>query len=387
MQSSKYLIWALALSFPLQVVIASPAPSRSIHGSSIVPLPTLQARDYVPLLIQIESWPADHYPALGEKDGSDIAYDLPLVSDVFKALIGDSPSLPTSPVIFLSPTTTISAAAESTGLRNGPGLVIVTTPIADPESSPPPVPTSTASTDINHKAPAPVRKLVVIAGVMAGMIGLTFFVYLLVNQRILGACWRAEKKSPRETWMKYGFNPDKEKEVTHISPWLKCTPSPLNQDAGAEVNHPRYAALPPSVNKVIDIAPGFPRSKFSVTSSDYPFSVASSARTSSVSTSPMPGNSVAPSPLLPPYEFFCLPSAPDLQDQRHSRAQSAPIFCHQLPVHALPDIKIRSGDHRRSKSVSGLAYVVEPSKPDDTRDVGSGEWKEGSENGVLFSTL
>lgn len=127
--------------------------------------------------------------------------------------------------------------------------------------------------------------------------------------------------------------------------------------------------------KVIDISPDFPRSKFSVTSSDYAYSPPSSNPSFASALSTVEQGHVVPPPLLTPAEFFCLPSAPDLQSHRHSRIHSEPVFGHALPAASQSLATVRSGEHRRSKSVSGLVYIIPPTVCEypDRKDSGS-EW-------------
>ncbi|KAJ3715129.1 hypothetical protein C8R42DRAFT_681760 [Lentinula raphanica] len=83
--------------------------------------------------------------------------------------------------------------------------------------------------------------------------------------------------------------------------------------------------------KVIDIVSDFPRSRFSVASSDYTHSIRSvdsKRQLATVATR----KSI---PLLTPEEFFSLPSSTTIQLLRHSRNGSAPIFGRQWRVDML----------------------------------------------------
>lgn len=393
---SKCLISFLLLTLSLYISLASPAPQKAALGS------LRKRQEFSPLLVQIDSWLANHAPVAIDHEGSAdtgtaSGYELPPASDIFGYLA--NPAAPHRP----PPITPVTPHPPATTLTTVPDL-----PKSPPPESPPPAPDliveseqapepepnhsnpestpsnleqSTSSTELpsteaeKRKNLAPVGKLILIALVMAGIITLIFCIYFCMDKRIFGCC--RKKKSRRRA--KQSQPIDEEKDVIHPTPWPNISP-PIS------VPRPRYAyeqnaALHADAahssydNRVINIAPGFPPNKFSVTSSDYPFMARGSAISSATEPMPLAPNrcSSAPAPLLPPNEFFCLPSVPDLQGYGHSRGKSNPIFGHVI-ARCIPEIKLRSGEHRKSKSVSGLVYVVDTCGRELPR---SGEWSGG----------
>ncbi|RDB30115.1 hypothetical protein Hypma_014043 [Hypsizygus marmoreus] len=388
MQSLNYVAWAIALSFSTYATFASPAPFQSVTDRTgpAEGLLAVYPRQALPPLGELASGPLKLLAEPGDSDASKVEHQLPPVNQVFQMLEVNSGFLLSSTVTSITPTTATPVLTEATTpVFLGPGLVVPSTTITDsvPTVTAQPTPTSTASSDVAiHKAPRPSLKLVVIASVIATIIGLTFCVYALVNRRVFGRC-RRQKKTPRETWVKFGLSPDKEKESAYAAPWLKYSPSTSTQGLSIEPSPPRTQALPPSqAGKIIDIVPDYPPSKFSVVSSEYPSSADSSPNSSLLIAPPTHLDKPAPpspTPLMSPNEFFCLPSAPDLQsDSHHSRAHSAPILYHSLPSCDPSNSKMRSGDHRRSKSVSGLSYIVESPRESCSEAGSSGEWKRSS---------
>jgi len=102
---------------------------------------------------------------------------------------------------------------------------------------------------------------------------------------------------------------------------------------------------------VVDISRNFPRSKFSVTSSDYPISArTSSCESESDCTSDADSASYRDSSygrgLMNPALFFSLRASSMASSHRHSRNGSAPVF-------GIPRFDARREQSRRSRSVSG----------------------------------
>lgn len=187
------------------------------------------------------------------------------------------------PIATLTPTPTTTstvAAAATTELRLGPGLVIA--PTASTTYVTPPSPESSTST--HHPYPAPVRKLAIIASLFFGIVTFTILFYAFAQRR------RAK--------------PD-------------LTEPPERPPLGARQEK----------EKTVDIVQNFPRSKFSVTSSDYAFSIHSV-----LSDFELEGDEVEPERrrqhrqhLLSPSEFFS-PSPPKLRESRHLRSGSEPVW-------------------------------------------------------------
>ncbi|KAJ7211334.1 hypothetical protein GGX14DRAFT_565202 [Mycena pura] len=116
---------------------------------------------------------------------------------------------------------------------------------------------------------------------------------------------------------------------------------------------------------VVDISRNFPRSKFSVTSSDYAISARVSSASDSESESESGSRSECESGtdsetdscehgsergLMNPAHFFALRPSSMAWSRRHSRGESAPI------VVRIPQFDVRRDQSRRSRSVSGGRY-------------------------------
>ncbi|KAJ6473529.1 hypothetical protein C8R47DRAFT_1221336 [Mycena vitilis] len=120
-------------------------------------------------------------------------------------------------------------------------------------------------------------------------------------------------------------------------------------------------ALPEEKEKgrcsVVDITRHFPRSKFSVTSSDYPVSTrSSSCESESESESELASESTSDTDSASPRDsygrglmnahFFALRASSMASSHHHSRNGSAPVF-------GVPRFDVRREQSRRSRSVSG----------------------------------
>ncbi|KAF8068857.1 hypothetical protein FPV67DRAFT_1668911 [Lyophyllum atratum] len=382
MLSSRF-IPATVLLICLHVTFVSPSPARSqsVHGPSLADESQgLQPRQAIPA------------------DNS--VYHLPPVAEVFRMVAaaesGNAPPVappihnPTPMVaaaLTTAPTTTTPAPPNPT-YHQGPGPLVPTS-VADPEAKPPmnsavpSVPQATANGPAENSSP-PARKLTVLGVVMGGLMVLLLLVYAFVNRRVFAACSRRKKTDPEKKWTKVASPPlpppsfrDSAKDALYVPPWSQkfasSWSSEVSQDSSTGLQTPPLGAMVPHETKVLDITSGYPRSKFSVTSSDYPYSLISSARTSGPMLPSADGQHTADSPLLPAYEFFNLPSNPEsFDDNHHSRAHSVPVFGHAAS-REFPDVMVRSGEHRRSRSVSGLAYVVKP--PQRESGSSAGDWR------------
>jgi hypothetical protein len=203
---------------------------------------------------------------------------------------------------------------------------------------------------------------------MGGIIFIALCLFLLFNRH--GSMCRREKKTAQTaTKISPFYEAKKDDELDHStdslvnSVWPKFPSSENHQLRDKQLTPPN----PRVISKIMDITPGFPRSRFSITSSDYAHSLRSSTISSDMSMLPLPiveQAPPAPPPLLPPSEFFSLPSSPDLRRNLsfgHSRNCSAPIFGHDVSAHGFlagTTGRIRAGDHRKSKSISGLVYDI-----------------------------
>ncbi|KAG5652796.1 hypothetical protein H0H81_003626 [Sphagnurus paluster] len=438
---SRFISASLALAFfsALDPISASPTALHAAHRRLRLRRAP-QAPQEIPLLTQVAAWPTLHSPGYDNGPNVKPIYELPSVAEVFKMVaaaesraksptvaIAKSPVVapappppppPPAPMIAaVVPTTTTPQPPAHT--YRGPGLVVVPKPvvIAEPEADPPvlsavssgpqstrpvapqstqestqppvapPIPTKAGPQSAN----APARKLIIMGGVIAGLAVLMFFVYVFF------VAFRKKEEEP-QTWTKINSPPppsyvDPEKHDPSpawmlLSKSSKSSKSLYSSEDGHSLSAESKArsfgagsgtatggsgALPPSESGVIDIRNSYPRSKFSVCSSEYPTTIASSTR-SSGSPSDAP-NRRCSSGLLPAYEFFCTPSE-SLDDNHHSRAHSAPVFGHDLHAE-IPGVMVRSIEHRRSRSVSGLPYTVRT----EQRESGSstGTWR-GSES-------
>ena len=306
---------------------------------------------------------AEMQPTNLDKSGDSDSNFLP-VADMFEMMTaGSEIVLPTSSLAVKSPSATISSSISTTSAAMENTEESTTPRIIGPGPESMPAGSSTAQS-MDHDHPAPIHKLVVIGSVMGGIIAFTLLSFLFFNRR----AFRREKTTElTDTKIVpfYQARKDFSTDSLNTSAWPKFPPpSATYQKRG------KQAALlsPRVVSKVLDITHDFPRSKFSVTSSDYVLSPRSSTNSTNASIPSVPivgeGAPFAPPALLPPNEFFTLPSSPDLRrslSSRHSRNHSAPIFGHYVSPQAfltgVPS-KMRAGDHRKSKSISGLVYAV-----------------------------
>ncbi|KAF9467820.1 hypothetical protein BDZ94DRAFT_1247819 [Collybia nuda] len=387
----KRLLWVYAFvtSFCIDLTVSLPLRSTPTGRNPIGHLRTPRAQVNFPLITQAASWPLIHAPKStpGDRDGRSMHYELPVVSEVFKKMVTDRNSppeaLPAPLATTDSPTTTRVINPTGPLQMIGPGIVVLPTPV--PTSTPTthatePSSTSDSASPEIHPYPVPARKLIIIGSVMGAILASTLLSYILLNHRCLGLC--RKKKSERQSWVTFRSTPDerepKEKGKgidSPTPPWLRLSSSLSSNGSTFVPKTPEAKNAPYTQSRIIDISPDFPRSKFSVTSSDYPCSPSSSNPSFVSAPSTMTRDPAIPPPLMAPAEFFCLPSAPDLQNPRHSRIRSEPVFGHVLPTPSQSLATIRSGEHRRSKSVSGLVYIVPPSVCiyPDRKDSGS-EW-------------
>lgn len=352
---------------------AAPAPSYDMKALARTPvnLKTLHAkRDHFAMM----TLPSEH-----DLDSADDIRLLP-VSEIFKMMTANSETaspttLPSvdAPTPLSSPPSTTSADILMTEIPTttrrtaGPSLAV----ISGPESTPP---SNTADQSVHdHPHPAPVDKLIVIGCVLGGMIVLSLLVFLTFNFLVSSVCKREKKIVLSNSKLSPFYKANKEDELdmstdsVNNSTWPKFPPPSATyrqkEKQAGSLGPPTHRVL----SKVMDITPGFPRSKFSMTISDYTHSPRSSVNSSVVSMPPIPIVGQVPSAapaLLSPSEFFSLSSSSDLRrslSSGHSRIHSAPIFGHNFTSRALLAStfnKMRAGDHRKSKSISGLVYAV-----------------------------
>ncbi|KAG5644706.1 hypothetical protein DXG03_007929 [Asterophora parasitica] len=415
--------------------------------------PPFSPHQELPLFTQAAAWATVHSTSQDAKggDGANPTYRLPPVAEVFK-MIADaesskrvaskSPPVSTpAPMVAaaLVPTkTTMRSVPQSTEQPQpehtpylAPGLAVVPTSTANspPAIPPSPVPQTTlpnlppVSQATSSSAPpgtqvtpstaglqrngAPARKLIVIGGIMAGLIVLLFIVYVFFDRHIFVCCKRT--KDEPEHWTKINspppptrsFNEHMEKsdiDTVYTPPWMQLSnsssssqgsPSPETKARSFDL----VSACDRDFTPVMDISSSYPRSKFSVCSSEYPASASLASTTRTSGASLVSGSHYSPSaeshtpsnnhrsPILPAYEFFCIPLS-ESEDNHHMRAHSAPmpIFGHSV-VSESPGVMVRSLDHRKSRSVSGLTYTVPPNRGSACSSQQSGSEMEQSQRG------
>ncbi|KAG6830817.1 hypothetical protein H0H87_006990 [Tephrocybe sp. NHM501043] len=262
----------------------------------------------------------------------------------------------------------------------------------------------TASTSPHHKVTKPTHKLIVIAILLAGLIASMLLAFIIVDRRLFAVCRRNKKEEP-DTWKKIDSPPPAgtyygvEKQIDYQP--LTCEPrttyqppsyqaqvyqpqvyepqSPHSQRSASSVysSHGTCEASTPGpstplaygtpVGDVMDINTNYPRSKFSLCSSEYPVSISSESYAHSDDSAYAPmSRGPTDSGLRPTYQFFCQP--PETFDDRpQSRALSLPVA--PANVQGAPELMVRPLHYRRSRSISGLAYTVNPR---ERRDSGAG---------------
>lgn len=417
---SKHLICVTFLAISIYVNLACPAPSRNV-GRRTSHRP--QKRQHATSLIdQATSWANDHLPALyGAPDPeTPTTAALPPVSDVFKLMADTNPVQPQiKPELQPLPPAGHNTPQEASRTPEEGVHPSANPPAGHPHELPSETTTNIgeeaeagsgvsedAPSDIDHrKNLAPVGKLILIALVMAGIITLIFCIYFLVDRRALACCCCRKKKSKRnKTWKQVDSITNEPKEAIRSPVWAKFSlPTPQDQTYNF-AQDPAFQA-PQSLHDQAtnNVAPGMPPSRYPITARPYPFATRGSSF-SSTSLPPVPScpapptprsplsksppisasdptsdfrpsrRSSTPAPLLPPSEFFCMPSPSESTFHVHSRVKSNPIFGH-IVARCLPDIKkLRSGDHRKSKSVSGLVYVVDTEKTECRENTGFHRW-------------
>ncbi|KAG5339782.1 hypothetical protein C0989_003582 [Termitomyces sp. Mn162] len=222
-------------------------------------------------------------------------------------------------------------------------------------------------------------RLLMICAVMASLIALMFLVYIILNYRLFAICGRKQEEE-EDSWRKIASPPlpgtyqDAEKEIVYQTPRSQLSASsvysshPSESPGSVSVSNARFDSTIP---EVIDISLNFPRSKFSICSSEYPASIRSQSSTHSI-VAPLHGEQADPSTFLPAHGFDCQPPQP-LEDNRHSRTHSEPIVRPDNTGGA-SQLLVRAIHHRRSRSISGLTYTVKQ----EQRESGSsaGNWTE-----------
>ncbi|KAG6895454.1 hypothetical protein C0992_001176 [Termitomyces sp. T32_za158] len=231
------------------------------------------------------------------------------------------------------------------------------------------------STDVNPHGTA--SRLLMICAVMASLIALMFLVYFILNYRLFAFCRRRkEEEEEADSWTKIASPPP---PGTYLGPEKEIVYQPtLSQRSASSIysNHSSEGPVSASntrldctvLDEIIDINSNYPRSKFSLCSSEYPPSIRSQSSTSSV-LAPLPLEHNEATTLAPAYEIYYQPHHPS-EDNRHSRTHSEPIVRSDATEGA-SQLLIRAIQHRRSRSISGLTYTV---KEEQRESGSSGDW-------------
>ncbi|KAH7868931.1 uncharacterized protein C8R40DRAFT_1177228 [Lentinula edodes] len=209
----------------------------------------------------------------------------------------------------------------------------------------------TTASAISHRAP------IIVGSVLSGLVAFSMITCILINMRRLRCILFArgvhpdpdprvnnnpEKTSafPVKAGSKGNTYSDSEQHVSPALPaWMKLPSqiSPFHNHRDSLLSYFRLTRdlgngqqsklqpQKPQKAKVVDIVTDFPRSRFSVTSSDYTHSMCSVNSDHHLDDTAPSTKSV---PLLTPEEFFSLPSSTTIVS-RHSRIGSAPVFGHQ----------------------------------------------------------
>ncbi|KAJ3930491.1 MAG: hypothetical protein NXY57DRAFT_1011829 [Lentinula lateritia] len=240
----------------------------------------------------------------------------------------------------------------------------------------------TAAPAISHRAP------IIIGSVLSGLVAFSLITCIIINMRRLRCILFARgvhpdpdprvndnsKKTsafPVEAGSKGNTYSDSEQHVSPALPaWMKLPSqiSPFHNHRDSLLSYFRLARdlangqpstgklqpQKPQKAKVVDIVTDFPRSRFSVTSSDYTHSIRSVGSDHHLDDTAPSTKSV---PLLTPEEFFSLPSFTTIVS-RHSRVGSATVFGHQtreagfnLAKHEKSDRKLTTRSRAMSMAV------------------------------------
>lgn len=368
---SLLLSFILIVSATVRISHAAPAPfhpyTRPTQTSYI---PELAIRDEELTTVY---WPYS-LPGSGDDSNPD---NLPPPSEVLKsmAMLKDADfhePTPTPTPISPSHVTILSVLHMGTILDPtetpywGPGLVVVPTSASMPESEP----SQEGTIAPERPNPVPVHKLIVIGSVVGGTIAITLCLFFLVDRRFLALFSRKRRARPTPipVHSKDGFGRLNSEKDNSVSPWLRFAPPSTSRTAAPIVNE-KSTGVGTRPQRVLNITSEEPRSKFSVTSSDYPFTLGSSTPSSSLSSIDIvdshaggdeveeEGGDIVPSPLIPAEESFCV-STSNTQDRRHSRTHSAPSIGDPPPLNTTVEVGRWVRDHRRSKSAAGFLNLT-----------------------------
>ncbi|KAF8235035.1 hypothetical protein L208DRAFT_1458179 [Tricholoma matsutake] len=376
MPPSACVLWIVVLAFSASFQLSLAAPAfqpghQSLHSY------TMDARaEYMPTMKPTTSEDLDSTdPSESVPDGK-----LPPVAEVFKMMAEQSEisfpatsqtvNSPAAPVA-LSTSTTFAGAQNTESPTRTPQIIGPGIGIADPEARPPGNDAAQPVDNDDHPLPTPIHKFILVGSAMGGIIVFTLLMFLFFKHRTFNAYRKGKNAVQTDAKVSPSYETCKEGELDFSSDSLDSPKFPPPSSTYQPTERQAALLIPPGarvLSRVMNITPNFPRSKFSITSSDFTYSSRSSKNSFRTSMPPVPivGEETPSelSALLPPSEFFSMPSSPDLRrslSSRHSRNHSAPIFGHDVSSQAFlasSPGRIRAGDHRKSKSISGLVYTV-----------------------------
>ncbi|KAJ3993398.1 hypothetical protein F5050DRAFT_1782081 [Lentinula boryana] len=225
----------------------------------------------------------------------------------------------------------------------GPGLVLHSTTSASSDSRTAFVPSNTAKPDpfiahgSNATAPEASRRTTVVVGsVVSGLFAFSMVTCVLLNMKRLRGILFARGVHPETNAKENSSEPSVQLASPVLPTWMKLPSqiSPFYNHRDSLLSYFRLARdsassqpskqqqRKPQKTRILDIVSDFPRSRFSITSSDYTHSICSIDSNHHLDHASVSPGSV---PLLTPEQFFSLPSSTTLIS-RHSRTGSAPVF-------------------------------------------------------------
>ncbi|KAF9269687.1 hypothetical protein L218DRAFT_983505 [Marasmius fiardii PR-910] len=309
-------------------------------------------------------------------------------SETDSAVAETSPPSPVPSVAFLVPSTTrttISTSRSSTpiGTTSTSAALLPTLAFQAPEADTLHISSSAHGTttavvtglpplftDRPQKPETVSRHLLILGSVL-----LVFLAFVLISF-IIARFQRSGLSCTRKRRLDYGLDKCIEKDMVQKGSWERLssrTSLAPQLGHGFAVAHPRRVMQDREMarlqNKVIDIIPDFPRSRFSVTSSD----IGSLHETFQIGEAEEDEDGDEPYdcrlsdvPLLAPAEFFSLPSTSTVAS-RHSRRNSAPVFGRTRRVTGLSMETYRLS---RAKSVKSEEASMKSVPLQEGREVG-----------------
>ncbi|KAG7095366.1 hypothetical protein E1B28_006125 [Marasmius oreades] len=238
---------------------------------------------------------------------------------------------------------------------------IASEPTTAPLTALPPLFTGSANKEPSNIASY--RQLIVLGCILLAFLAFILISFVLARSQCSSLC--CIRKRPID----HGLDKCIEKDMEEKGSWARLSSlTSLAPEDGQANSAPSFRKVMQDreiarlQNRVIDIVPDFPSSRFSVTSSDLG-SVHETFQIGEAEEDFSSDGRSDVSPLLPPGEFFSLPSSSTIVS-RHSRRSSAPVFGRHRRVAGLSmasyrlsrakSIKAKANNlHRKSRSVPG----------------------------------